>query len=133
MKIPIAILILFAIACSNEHQERAPLATILASAPPAVSVRYDEAESANDAADNSDEYSGDMIMKSANFRFQVDNVEKSTKNIEKLASTFNAFIASENLSSAVNEKTNSIIIRVPSSSFEALLEELSKESLFMDY
>lgn len=134
MKLPIAILILFAFACDfREHEQVKMVAAPSLMAPP-VPIHYDMAESVAEPSDeSSNEYSGELIMKSANFRFQVDDVEKSTKNIEKLTSAYNAFIANENFSTDINEKSNGIIIRVPSSLFQALLEELSKESLFIDY
>jgi hypothetical protein len=135
MRLPIAILILLASACDFREQKHVKMVAAPPSlmAPPAP-LHYDIAESVAEPSDqSSNEYSGELIMKSANFRFQVDDVEKSTKNIEKLTSTYNALIANENFSTDVNEKSNSIVIRVPSASFEVLLEELSKESLFIDY
>lgn len=134
MKLPIAVLILFAFACDFREQERVmKVAAPSLMAPPAP-IHFDMAESVAEPSDeSSNEYSGELIMKSANFRFQVDDVEKSTKNIEKLASDHNALIVNESFSSGINEKSSGVIIRVPSTSFEALLEELSKESLFTDY
>jgi hypothetical protein len=74
-----------------------------------------------------------LIIKTANYRFQVDNVEKSTKNIERLVSQHQAFMGDMNLVTTSSSITNSMIIRVPSKNFEALLEDLGKESIFTNF
>ncbi len=101
-------------------------------APPAIRVAATyEMVSSDETSDKNPE---DLIMKRADVRFQVKSVEANTKNIEKLVSANAAgLIARENLSTATAAISNEITIRVPSSAFEALLDDLSKEAQFVDY
>jgi hypothetical protein len=97
---------------------------------PAMEIANDKPPAENEI---DGERSGDLIMKRADVKFEVENVETNTKSIEKLVSAHNAIIARENLSTATAQISNEITIRVPSSAFEALLNDLSKESKFMDF
>jgi hypothetical protein len=74
-----------------------------------------------------------LIIKTANYKFQVENVEQSTKRIEAFATKHQAFIADMNLVTTSSSITNSVIIRVPSKNFETLIENLGKESIFTNF
>ncbi|GHN02727.1 hypothetical protein WSM22_42160 [Cytophagales bacterium WSM2-2] len=75
---------------------------------------------------------GDLILKSATLKFQVDNVDESIGNIEKLVAQKQAVITGQNLTNSTTEISNDIQIRVPSSGFEVLVEDLCKEALFIN-
>jgi len=135
MKPVIAILVLLLSACGSKEAERKsePMRELAsAMAPPRKeSVILYDAVLKNESPEN--ETSGDLIMKRAAVRFQVENVEANTKNIEQLVAKHKGLIARQNMSTAAEEISNDIIIRVPSSRFEALLVDLVKESKFLDY
>jgi len=111
-------------------------ASILAKAPPTIQeeASYELADSYTPSDKKlEEEKSEDLIMKRADVRFQVENVETNTKNIEKLVLARKGPISRQNLSTATEQISNDITIRVPSSAFSALLYDLSKESKFVDY
>lgn len=128
MKVLIAIVIMMLSACGSKETEHGYTQAMMV--PPAIkqAVSYEMAN--NEQADKNPE---DLIMKRADVRFQVKNVEVITKKIAKLVSARNGLIARENLSTASEGISNEITIRVPSPAFEALLDDLSKESQFVDY
>src|SRR5258705_1223110 len=133
MKISIAMMILLLSACGSKDVEQRNAFAKLAP-PPAIRTQasYEVADSYN--ADKSpEENSEDLIMKRADVRFQVKNVEANTKNIGKLVAARQGLITKQNLSTATGGISNEITIRVPSSSFEVLLDDLTKESQFVDY
>jgi len=86
MKPVIAILVLLLSACGSKEAERKsePMRELAsAMAPPRKeSVILYDAVLKNESPEN--ETSGDLIMKRAAVRFQVENVEANTKNIEQL-------------------------------------------------
>src|SRR5688572_926554 len=68
------------------------------------------------------------LIKTANYKFQVENVDAVTKAIEVLTPRYEAVIADMNLVTSGSEVSNSLVIRVPSSNFEKLIEELGKNA-----
>src|SRR5690606_32263570 len=90
-----------------------------------------EISNQNNAAD--EKSVANHIIKTAHYKFQVDSVESSTKKIEQIASQHQAFIASMDMTNSSSSITNTFVIRVTAARFDALLEALSKESLFTNY
>lgn len=74
-----------------------------------------------------------MIIKNASIEFQVEDFEKSTENINNIVKDFNAYIASSNQSNSSYEIENTVVIRLISSKFDSLIEELMKESIYLNY
>ena len=68
------------------------------------------------------------IIKNADYKIQVKNVDKSTSNIIKLTEQYQGFIADMNMVADNFEITNHIEIRLPSGNFEPFLNGLSKEA-----
>ena len=124
MKYKHLILILFLISCGTKKDEKGDFEK--SESVPAEQVK-------NDQADNTQIENRSFIIKTANYKFQVDNVESSTKSIEKLVQQHQAFIADMNLVTTSSEISNSLIIRVPSKTFEKLIEDLGKEALFTNF
>lgn len=87
----------------------------------------------NDQSENSQTESRSFIIKTANYKFQVENVDSSTKRIERLVVPYKAFIADMNLVATSSEVSNNLVIRVPSQNFEELIETLGKEALFTNF
>jgi hypothetical protein len=137
MKTSIVVLVLLLSACGSKEVERESARKLaiqvppaLAMAPPVMKEVFSYAPSDNEPES---ETSGDLIMKRADVRFQVENVETNTKNIEKLVSAHKGLVSRQNLSTATEQISNEITIRVPSSAFVSLLDDLAKESKFVDY
>lgn len=91
------------------------------------------------------------FIRTAELKLKVNNVIKSTLNIEKTVIQSNGFVTLSNLASNVKNKTlvplspdsslettyytveNSMILRVPSSKLDSILTEIAKEIEFLDY
>ncbi len=124
MKYKHLILILVLFSCGTKNNEKGDFEK--SESVPAEQVK-------NDQTDNAQIENRSFIIKTANYKFQVENVENSTKSIEKLAQQHQAFIADMNLVTTSSEISNSLIIRVPSKTFEKLIEDLGKEALFTNF
>ena len=73
------------------------------------------------------------IIRTANFRMQVDNVEKSTATIEVLIKQKGGFISSVNMSSSGSYINNNLSIRIPNEKLDSLLDLIAKEAIHIDY
>src|SRR6478609_6901404 len=128
MKAPFIVLVLisFNFAC----QDRASKINYAV----ADSVAKTEFETvAMDASPPKIEQQASQIIKTANYRFQVENIDSATKKIKQTIAKRQGTIANMNLTSSVYEISNQLTIRVPAKSFEVLLEELGTQSIYMDY
>lgn len=76
----------------------------------------------------------EKIIRNANVRMQVKSLRESTDSVEKTLAKYEAYISNENQSSSVGSNfENTIVIRVPQSGFENLLNEILKHGAFIDY
>ena len=118
------ILILLLVSCADKRAKN-------------VDFEQSETVAANlvsdDQTDNSQTEMQNFIIKTGNYKFQVEDVEKSTKVIERLVQQHGAFIADMNLVSTSSDISNSLILRVPSKDFEKLIEDLGKEAIFTNF
>ena len=73
------------------------------------------------------------IIRTAEFRYQVADVAKSTEYIKNVVSTFQAFITQMNQSNSNYSIDNYFIIKTPSDKFESLLTALEEEAIFVNY
>jgi uncharacterized protein DUF4349 len=74
-----------------------------------------------------------QIIKTAEYRIQVKNVEASSRNINALAEEFGGFVSATELTNSSYEITNAITIRVPSGQFDSLLNAIGGEAVFTKY
>ena len=72
------------------------------------------------------------LIWTADLEFQVKNVDKSTVAITKLSEKFDAFVSNMELIHSNYTISNTISIRVPNKKFQALVNAIKGESLFMD-
>ena len=70
------------------------------------------------------------IIKNADLRLQVKNVDKSTSSISELTERFNGFIAGMELTNDNYEISNKIKVRIPAGNFEPYMNALAKEAVF---
>ena len=71
------------------------------------------------------------MIKKADYKFEVEDVDKTTLKIHELADRFSGFVADMNLSTSTTSMSNRMTIRVMNEQFEPLLNALSKEAVFV--
>lgn len=72
------------------------------------------------------------LIRTADMRFQVKDLELSSAAIEKKVTEHGAYVSNANMSSSNAEATNTITIRVPNKDFEVLLKDIAQESIYME-
>jgi hypothetical protein len=73
------------------------------------------------------------LIKTANYRFQVDNVKKSTEAIEAAVKKYPAYISTSNLHLENPILENKLTIRIQSEYFNVLLKEIDQQARFVNY
>lgn len=73
------------------------------------------------------------IIKTASIEFQVKNTAESHQRITALLKKYDAYFANDNHNTSSYRIDNNMVIRVPADKFDALLEELMKESIYTNY
>jgi hypothetical protein len=76
---------------------------------------------------------GKNIIKTANYRFQVDNVKQSTAAIEASIRKYPAYISTSNLNLENPILENKITIRVQQEYFQDLLSEIDRQAVFVNF
>lgn len=70
-----------------------------------------------------------QIIKTADYRIQVKDVDASSRTAEQLAKKHGGYVSDSELTNSSYETTNTITIRVPASRFDSLLHELGTEAI----
>src|SRR5690606_1332673 len=73
------------------------------------------------------------IIKTANVRFKVKNVQESTQTIKALVNDDEGYISNMRFSNNSYQKENSFTIKVPKNNFDKLLDSLSSVAEFIDH
>ncbi|HEY3403666.1 MAG TPA: DUF4349 domain-containing protein [Ohtaekwangia sp.] len=73
------------------------------------------------------------IIKTLNYRFEVDNVKKSTEAIEAAVKKYPAYISASNLHLENPILENNITIRVQSEYFQDLLKDIDQQARFVNF
>lgn len=73
------------------------------------------------------------MIKNADYKFEVEDVDKSTLKIHQLAKEYSGFVSNMNLSTSSNSMTNRVTIKVMNEQFESLLAALSQEAIFVHH
>ncbi len=74
-----------------------------------------------------------QIIKTADLRIQVKDINKSSKQAERTAQKYGGYVSESTLTNSNYEISNSITIRVPAGKFDSLLNNLSGEALFIQH
>jgi uncharacterized protein DUF4349 len=72
------------------------------------------------------------LIKTAKVRFQVKDTQKATSAITQLVSTHNGYIASQSVTTGSYSIENDLLIRVPSTSLDALLDGLLAQASYVE-
>jgi len=83
-------------------------------------------------ADNAALYNR-QIIKFADCKMQVEDIEQSTRNIRDAVALYGGFVGTMDLSNAPQQILNKIVLRVPNQNFEQLYDALQKEAVKIDY
>ena len=73
------------------------------------------------------------IIKTVNYRIQVEDVAASTAGVEQLVEQYGGYISAMNQTNSSYEIQNQITIRVPQDKLDDLLNEIGKEALYTNY
>jgi hypothetical protein len=73
------------------------------------------------------------LIKTAHYRFEVENMDESLAAIEEAMRRNNAFMASSDLRSDAPMLQGKITIRVPSDFFDVLLKEIDKQAKYVNF
>lgn len=73
------------------------------------------------------------IIRSAEIKMMVEDVMKSTTDIEKIISKYNGFISDSKLETLSSSFSNQLTIRVPVSSFEKVINEITPLAEYIDH
>jgi len=92
---------------------------------------YEETEA--DDEQNERAISNLKIIKTADLRMQVEEVAKSSETVKKIAESYDAYISNSSLNNSTYRIENSITIRVASDKFDPILDDLTKEAIFINY
>ncbi|MBI5917256.1 MAG: DUF4349 domain-containing protein [Bacteroidetes bacterium] len=74
-----------------------------------------------------------QIIKTANYRIQVKDVNASSRQANLLATQHGGYVSDSELTNSSYETTNAITIRVPAARFDSLLDDLGHEAIFTQY
>ncbi len=74
-----------------------------------------------------------QIIKTANYRIQVKDVNASSRNANQLAIKHGGYVSDSELTNSSYETTNILTVRVPASQFDSLLDDLGSEAIFTQY
>ena len=73
------------------------------------------------------------MIKKANYKYEVKDVEGTTAKVHQLAEQYAGFVANMDLSTTPTMMTNRMTIRVMNDQFEPLLNALGTEAIFVHY
>ncbi|HMQ85854.1 MAG TPA: DUF4349 domain-containing protein, partial [Saprospiraceae bacterium] len=74
-----------------------------------------------------------QIIKTADYRIQVKDVNKSAQQAQALATRYGGVVTNAELNNSSYEITNRLTIRVPAGRFDSLLNDLGQEAMFTQY
>ncbi|MFT6717351.1 MAG: hypothetical protein ACJA0Q_002004 [Saprospiraceae bacterium] len=95
-------------------------------------VNFTEVTTTGGSAQNKKKKTTQKIIYTADMRFQVKNVDESTKAIKTICEKYGAHVSKMNLNSETYRVTNTIQIRVSEDSFNKMIEDFKKSSVHMD-
>lgn len=73
------------------------------------------------------------IIRSAEIKMMVDDVMKSTTDIEKIISKYNGFISDSKLETLSNSFSNQLTIRVPVANFDKVINDITPLAEYIDH
>jgi len=72
------------------------------------------------------------IIWSANLRFQVADVDISTKSLQQICKQYGGFISSMDLTSTNYQIANAVQMRISNDKFENLIDDIKKQAIYVD-
>lgn len=121
------------ISCQQNHKEDISMNSAdITEEYKAVSNKNQETFSSIDASTN--EIPQNLkIIKSANVRYKVLDVNKSTRDIKQMASHYNAYISDLRFENDLHHKENRFTIKIPNQYFDSLMDSINKVAEFIEF
>ncbi|MBR9844725.1 MAG: DUF4349 domain-containing protein [Algicola sp.] len=121
------------ISCQQNHKEDISMNSAdITEEYKAVSNKNQETFSSIDASTN--EIPQNLkIIKSANVRYKVLDVNKSTRDIKQMASHYNAYISDLRFENDLHHKENRFTIKIPNQYFDSLMDSINKDAEFIEF
>ena len=121
------------ISCQQNHKEDISMNSAdITEEYKAVSNKNQETFSSIDASTN--EIPQNLkIIKSANVRYKVFDVDKSTRDIKQMASRYNAYISDLRFENDLHHKENRFTIKIPNQYFDSLMDSINKVAEFIEF
>lgn len=143
-------IVIFLTSCGNKEKkimQQVSMETITQEETEAASkgtADYEKSPESNqslDEADKKDRTSGEQnkevipqkIIKSAEISFKVEKYDNSRGKILEIVKKYQGIVGSENQTGDASRTTNVMQIRVANEKFDALIDELLKEAVFVDF
>jgi Domain of unknown function (DUF4349) len=100
----------------------------------AVGANSEMAEAAKKTDDKSDILSIDnpKLIKQAEIRMEVADLKLQTEIIKQIASNYKGYISSMNFTNNYATSENTLIIKIPSESFDKVIDEMSKHAKYIE-
>jgi len=73
------------------------------------------------------------IIKSANVRYKVNNVRKSTEQIKRIAERYNAYVSDQRFTNDLYKKENRFTLKVPQTNFDKIMDSVKHVVDFVEY
>ncbi len=130
-------ILIFLISCKqNTHNDQSFKETVsVAEADYGYDAVETEGTNINDGnKENSTSISQDLkIIKTANVRFKVKDVQKGTQQIKMLVNMYQGYISDMRMNNSLYQKENSFTIKVPKNHFDSLIDSVAEVAEFLDH
>jgi len=73
------------------------------------------------------------IIKTAEVRMEVKNLDESSKYIQSLVEQHNGFVSNLNMANSNYELSAQISLKIPAKTFQVLLDSIKKQAIFLNY
>jgi hypothetical protein len=121
-------LALFISACGhNAMEDSSPLGKAISkNANSEAAVSKEESKSDILSIDNP------KLIKQAEIRMEVEDLKIQTETIKQIANTYKGYISSMNFTNNYATSENTLIIKIPSESFDKVIDEMSKHAKYIE-
>jgi hypothetical protein len=72
------------------------------------------------------------LIKQAEIRMEVEDLKLQTETIKQIANTYKGYISSMNFTNNYATSENTLIIKIPSESFDKVIDEMSKHAKYIE-
>jgi len=127
------------LSCNSDRASSENMESTVAMHPPEMDMAMEEAAYHREASysDQGQNYATQAVerklIKQAELRFQVTELEASTKKIQEIAKSHDGFVSNMNQSNSNYSFDNRMQIKIPSAKFDAFILAVESESIYTDF